>query len=121
MAVPSHAALPVTVVTGIRHALERGPGRLRAPVLATLTGSVAAVTALVAALVFGASLNGLTTHPTGYGYTWNLLVESSGGWGSWPTGHLDPLKHRPRNPSSPAVSSRASAACSAGRNWASPS
>ena len=81
----------MTVVTGIRHALERGTGRLRAPVLATLAGSVAAVTALVAALVFGASLTGLTTHPDRYGYTWNLLVESSGGWGSWPTGHLDPL------------------------------
>jgi hypothetical protein len=91
LATATRAALPVAMVTGIRHALERGTGRLRAPVLATLTGSVAAVTALVAALVFGASLSGLTTHPARYGYTWNLLVESSGGWGSWPTGHLDPL------------------------------
>jgi FtsX-like permease family len=91
VAAASRTALPVTVVTGIRHALERGPGRLRAPVLATLAGSVAAVTALVAALVFGASLTGLNTHPARYGYSWNLLVESSGGWGSWPTGHLDPL------------------------------
>jgi hypothetical protein len=100
VAVASHAALPVTVVTGIRHALERGTGRFRAPVLATLTGSVTAVTALVAALVFGASLNGLTTHPDRYGYTWNLLVESSGGWGSWPTGQLDPLNDiDPRNAS----------------------
>ena len=87
----SRAALPVTVVTGIRHALERGTGRLRAPVLATLAGSVVAVTALVAALVFGASLTGLTTHPERYGWNWTMLVESSGGWGSWPTGHLDPL------------------------------
>ncbi len=87
----SRAALPVTVVTGIRHALERGTGRLRAPVLATLTGSVVAVTALVAALVFGASLTGLTTHPERYGWNWTLLVESSGGWGSWPTGQGDPL------------------------------
>ena len=81
----------MTVVTGIRHALERGTGRLRAPVLATLLGSVVAVTALVAALVFGASLTGLTTHPDRYGWNWDVLVQSSGGWGSWPTGHLDPL------------------------------
>ncbi|HTA04109.1 MAG TPA: ABC transporter permease [Streptosporangiaceae bacterium] len=87
----SRAALPVTIVTGIRHALERGTGRLRAPVLATLAGSIVAVTALVAALVFGASLNGLTTHPERYGWNWTLLVQASGGWGSWPTGHLDPL------------------------------
>jgi hypothetical protein len=87
----SRAAMPVTVVTGIRHALERGTGRLKAPVLATLTGSIVAVIALVAALVFGASLNGLNTHPERYGWNWTMLMESSGGWGSWPTGHLDPL------------------------------
>jgi len=87
----SRAALPVTTVTGIRHALERGTGRLRAPVLATLAGSIVAVTALIGALVFGASLNGLTTHPERYGWNWTLLVQGSGGWGSWPTGHLDPF------------------------------
>jgi hypothetical protein len=87
----SRAALPVTMGTGIRHALERGTGRLKAPVLVTLTGSVVAVAALVAALVFGASLTGLTTHPARYGWNWNLLIESSGGWGSWPLGARDPL------------------------------
>jgi hypothetical protein len=91
VAAASRIALPVTVVTGIRHALERGTGRRRAPVLATLMGSIVAVTALVAALVFGASLTSLTGNPARYGYTWNLLIESSGGWGAWPTGHLDPL------------------------------
>jgi len=91
VAAASRAALPVTVVTGIRHALERGTGRLKAPVLVTLTGSVVAVAALVAALVFGASLTGLTTHPARYGWNWNLFIESSGGWGSWPIGAKDPL------------------------------
>ncbi len=83
------AGLPVTVVAGIRHALERGSGRLRAPVRAPLTGSVVAVTALVAALVFGASLSGLVSHPAEYGWNWDLLVQSQGGWGSWPPGALD--------------------------------
>ncbi len=85
----ARAGLPVTVIAGIRHALERGSGRLRAPIRATLTGSVVAVTALVAALVFGASLTGLVSHPAEYGWNWNLLIQSQGGWGSWPPGALD--------------------------------
>ena len=92
----TRAGLPVTVIAGIRHALERGSGRLRAPVRATLTGSVVAVTALVAALVFGASLTGLVSHPAEYGWNWNLLIQSQGGWGSWPPGALDkPLAGQP--------------------------
>ncbi|MGO8955993.1 MAG: FtsX-like permease family protein [Streptosporangiaceae bacterium] len=87
----SRAGLPVTAVAGIRNALERGSGRLRAPVRATLTGSVVAVTALVAALVFGASLTGLVTHPAKYGWNWDLLIQSQGGWGSWPPGALDQM------------------------------
>jgi len=85
----ARAGLPVTVVAGIRHALERGSGRVQAPVRATLTGSVVAVTALVAALVFGASLTGLVSHPAEYGWNWDLLIQSQGGWGSWPPGALD--------------------------------
>jgi hypothetical protein len=99
VAAVSRAALPVTVGTGLRHALERGTTRLRAPVLAMLTGSIVAVIALVAALVFGASLTGLAGNPYRYGYTWNLLVESQGGWGAWPPGQYDPLpswvRHQP--------------------------
>jgi hypothetical protein len=85
----ARAGLPVTVVAGIRQALERGSGRVRAPVRATLTGSVVAVTALVAALVFGASLTGLVSHPAEYGWNWDLVIQSQGGWGSWPPGALD--------------------------------
>ena len=87
--VATSAGLPVTMIAGIRHALERGSGRLRAPVRATLTGTVIAVTALVAALVFGASLTGLYNNPAKQGWTWDLLVQSQGGWGSWPPGALD--------------------------------
>jgi hypothetical protein len=85
----ARAGLPVTVIAGIRYALERGPGRLRAPVRATLTGSVVAVAALVTALVFAASLTGLVSHPAEYGWNWSLLIQSQGGWGSWPPGALD--------------------------------
>jgi hypothetical protein len=77
------AGLPITAVTGVRHALDRVSGPHRVPVRATLTGSVVAVIALVAALVFGASLAGLAAHPEQYGWNWTLLVQAEGGWGNW--------------------------------------
>ena len=83
--------LPVTAVVGIRAALERGGGGRRAPVLATLTGSAVAVLAVVLAAVFGASLNGLVTHPARYGWNWTLLMDTEGGYGSWPPAQIDKL------------------------------
>ena len=77
------AGLPVTAVAGIRSALERGTGRRPVPVLATLLGSAVAVLAVVMAVVFGASLNGLVTHPPRYGWNWTLLMDTQGGYGSW--------------------------------------
>jgi hypothetical protein len=88
--------LPVAAMVGIQHAVESGSGRLRAPVRATLTRSVVAVTALVAALVFGASLTGLVTHPSRYGWNWTLLIQAEGGWGNWPPATIDKLvSHQP--------------------------
>jgi hypothetical protein len=92
----SRTGLPVTAVTGIRHALEHGSGRRRAPVGATLTGSAVAVAALVAALVFGASLTGLVTHPSRYGWNWTVLIQADGGWGNWAPATMDKLvSHQP--------------------------
>jgi hypothetical protein len=85
------AGLPVTAVAGIRAALERGPGRRPVPVLATLLGSAVAVLAVVMAVVFGASLNGLVTHPSRYGWNWTLLMDTQGGYGSWPPSQMDKL------------------------------
>jgi ABC-type lipoprotein release transport system permease subunit len=88
--------LPVTAVAGIRHALEHRSGRLRAPVRATLTGAVVAVTALVAALVFGASLTGLVTHPSRYGWNWTVLIQDDGGFDSWAPAIIGKLvSHQP--------------------------
>jgi ABC-type lipoprotein release transport system permease subunit len=84
VAAASRAGLPVTAISGLRHALERGSGRLRAPVRATLTGSIVAVAALVTVLVFGASLTGLVAHPREYGWNWAVLIQSQGGWGNLP-------------------------------------
>jgi FtsX-like permease family len=85
------AGLPVTAVAGIRAALERGAGRRSTPVLATLAGSAAAVLAVVMAVVFGASLNGLVTHPARYGWNWTLLMDTQGGYGTWPVSQMDKL------------------------------
>jgi hypothetical protein len=91
MAAAARAGLPVTVLTGIRHALDPGTGPRRVPVRATMAGSVVAVTALVAALVFGSSLNGLTTHPARYGWNWNVAVQATGGWGTFTPGWLNKI------------------------------
>jgi hypothetical protein len=83
--------LPLTAVTGLRYALERPAGRLRAPVRTSLAGSAAAVAAVVAALVFSASLGGLVSHPEQYGWNWTLLVQSQGGWGTLSPAAMTPL------------------------------
>jgi hypothetical protein len=82
-AAAASAGLPVTAVIGARHALEAGSGPRPAAVRAVLLGSVAAVTAVAAAVVFGASLTGLLTHPARYGWNWNLLIDAEGGYGNW--------------------------------------
>jgi ABC-type lipoprotein release transport system permease subunit len=78
------SGLPVAALTGMRYALERGYGRQRAPVRATLAGSVIAVTGLAVSLVFGSSLTGLASHPAQYGWNWSALIQAQGGWGAWP-------------------------------------
>jgi FtsX-like permease family len=83
--------LPVTALVGIRAALEGGARRRPAPVLATLLGSAVAVLAVVVAAVFGASLDGLVTHPARYGWDWTLLMDSDGGYGSWPPSQMERL------------------------------
>ena len=39
------------------------------------------MTAVVAAVVFGASLTGLVTHPARYGWNWQILIQAEGGYG----------------------------------------
>ena len=51
----------------------------------TLGGSVVAVAAMVAAVVFGASLTGLVSHPVRYGWNWDVLVQAEGSYGSYST------------------------------------
>jgi FtsX-like permease family len=92
MATPSavaHAAdaggLPRVVALGIRFALEPPAGGRRSAVRANLIGTVAAVLAVVTAAVFGASLDGLVSHPDRYGWNWDVLIQNEGGYGSFLT------------------------------------
>src|SRR6202050_5665975 len=80
--------LPASAVWGSRNALEPGSGRQAVPVRASLIGSVAAVSAVTVAAVFGASLNGLITHPAPYGWDSGVLIQAEGGYGNWTPGAL---------------------------------
>jgi MacB-like periplasmic core domain/FtsX-like permease family len=77
------AGLPPTAVVGTRNALEPGAGVRSVPVRSTLLGSIIAVAAVVSAVVFGASLTGLISHPVRYGWNWNVIIQAQGGYGSF--------------------------------------
>ncbi len=95
MSAARRSGMPVTALTGMRYALERGYGRQRVPVRATLAGSVVAVTALAVSLVFSSSLSGLVTHPVRYGWNWTTLIQAQGGWGAWaPNQMISTMTHQ---------------------------
>jgi ABC-type lipoprotein release transport system permease subunit len=75
----ARAGLPVTVTAGVRMALERGRGPAAVPVRTSIGGAVVGLTAMVAALVFGASLSHLLTSPPLYGVTWDTEIWNNNG------------------------------------------
>ena len=79
------AGLPRVVALGIRFALEPPAGGRKSAVRANLAGSVVAVLAVVTAAVFGASLDGLVSHPDRYGWNWDVLIQNQGGYGTFLT------------------------------------
>ena len=83
--------LPATAVVGTRNALEPGSGVRAVPVRSALFGSVAAVAAVVTAVVFNASLAGLTSHPARYGWNWDLVIQAEGGYASFNPGAMEKL------------------------------
>jgi hypothetical protein len=82
------AGLPAPAVEGIRLAVEPGSGRRAVPVRSALLGSIAVVAAVVAAVVFGASLTGLVSHPAWYGWNWDVVIQAEGGYGSFAPGSM---------------------------------
>lgn len=73
----ANSGLPVSVVTGVRFAIEPGRGRNAAPVRSALSGAVLAVTVLISTVTFGASLNSLVSHANLYGWNWDYALLSS--------------------------------------------
>ncbi len=85
------AGLPAAAVVGARNAFEPGSGVRSVPVRSALLGSIAAVTAVVITVVFGASLSGLISHPGRYGWNWNLLIQAESGYGFFRPGVMNHL------------------------------
>jgi putative ABC transport system permease protein len=79
------AGLPRVVTLGIRFALEPPAGGRKSAVRANLAGIVTAVLAVVTATVFGASLDGLVSHPDRYGWNWDVLMQNQAGYGAFLT------------------------------------
>lgn len=65
----------VTGTVGVRMAFEAGHGRTAVPVRSALAGSVIAVAAVIAAVVFGTSLVGLVSTPREYGQNWDAAID----------------------------------------------
>jgi ABC-type antimicrobial peptide transport system permease subunit len=78
----TRAGLPVTLTTGVRMALERRPGPAGGPVRVTIGGAIVGICAMVAALVFGASLGHLTGSPPLFGVTWDTEIWNNNGPGA---------------------------------------
>jgi hypothetical protein len=66
--------LPPPVVAGLRLAFDPGQGAAAVPVRPAVTGIAVSLTAVTAALIFGASLTHLLTDPPATGWTWTAAV-----------------------------------------------
>jgi MacB-like periplasmic core domain/FtsX-like permease family len=71
-----NSTLPVSMVTGLRFALDPGRGRGDVPVRSAILGAVLAVAVVVTTVTFGASLDSLVSHPALYGWNWNYAMLS---------------------------------------------
>ncbi len=65
---------PVTAVSGARLAFGPGRGRTAIPVRSAIAGMAAAIAAVTATLVFGASLSHVVTDPVVAGWDWDVTV-----------------------------------------------
>ena len=73
-ALAARAGAPVSAVTGMRMAFERGRGRTAVPVVGAAIAATAGIAALSAILVFSMSLDHLVMTPELQGWTWDATV-----------------------------------------------
>ncbi len=79
----------VTATVGLRMAFDPGRGRTAVPTRTTLAGTTVALSAVIAALSFGASLNQLVDTPHLYGQNWDRQLDL--GFGAAPAGVIRPV------------------------------
>jgi ABC-type antimicrobial peptide transport system permease subunit len=70
------------MTTGLRFALDPGTGDAAVPSRSLVVGAVVAITALVGAVTFGASLTSLVDEPRLYGWNWDAVVLGGNGYGN---------------------------------------
>jgi hypothetical protein len=70
------SGLPISAVTGLRFAFHSGRGRDSTPIRSAMLGAILAVTVLAGTVTFGASLDSLVSHPSLYGWNWDLAMLS---------------------------------------------
>jgi hypothetical protein len=80
--------LPPGPAVGIGFAFEPAGDRGTRPAWTAITGTVVALVILVASVSFGASLGALVSHPSLYGWTWDLEMLAGSGYGDIPPGRL---------------------------------
>ncbi len=81
-ALPGAVALPPTAAVGLRFAVAPGQGWTAASLRSVMASAVVAVTALVAALTFGASMQHLVANPQLFGWNWNVALVDGAGYGN---------------------------------------
>ncbi len=71
-AIAASAGLPVSMVMGIRFALERGRGKSAVPVRPAFLGAITGVLGVLAVFTFSAGIAGAAANPARFGQTWQL-------------------------------------------------
>ena len=89
------SGLPLSMVTGVRFALQPGAGRNTVPVRSAIVGAALAVLILTTTVTFSASLDSLVSHPALYGWNWDYAIQSTNGEGSTPPETQTLLDHDP--------------------------
>jgi hypothetical protein len=90
------AGLGAAASVGVRLALEPGRGRTAVPVRTNLVAVVAAVSVVVAAVAFGASLDRLLARPALYGAPWSGVLAADGGYSEMPKSALAAIERDPK-------------------------
>ncbi len=90
------AGLGAAASVGIRLALEPGRGRTAVPVRTNLVAVVAAVTVVVAAVVFGASLDRLLARPALFGAPWSGVLAADGAYSPLPEEAVAAIERDPK-------------------------